>query len=986
MGKKQKDTTPAAQPDARRHTIGYTGSQLTNRNNYTVWQGVIDAAREQDVNVISLFPEDLDTTNGFDAQANVLFDLINPDLLDGLVIWASNLSNYAGPEGAKRIFEYYRSVPIVSIEKGGSKDIPYLEIDSYQSMREAVIHLIRDHGHRRIAFIRGPDATHAGARERYQGYLDVLSEYGIPFDPDLVSPPTEGSWKQEVGEEAISLFFDQRHTSFDAVIGVCDHIAIGAMRALDARGIHIPGQVAVVGFDDDTGSNSTIPPLTTMSLRGYEQGRQAAQTLLKRLDGGQIPAQAKVPPQLVIRQSCGCINPAVTQAAAGSAIVTDKPLEAFTANRREKALSEMKQAAGTAAEGLDPGWADELLATFFTELKAGKPGAFLSALDEVLRQVIATEGQVESWANVISALRRCALPYLENSQLLLRAEDLWLQSQVMVGETAQQAQRHQAAQLEKQTQILNEIRAALITTFDMNALMDTLARELPRLGIPSCYLSLYENPKQPTGQSRLVLAYDTRRGRLNLEAENPVFPSPRLAPDGMLPQDRRYSLVTEALYFRDEQLGFVIFEVGPREGPIYGMLREEISSALQGAQLVRRVQERSAELMRQQYILDTFMENIPDRIYFKDVQSRMTRVNKAYAIRAGVQDFSELIGKSDFDFFPLDQAEIKYQQEQEIIKTGQPILGLEEPDGIDHWALATKMPLRDETGAIIGTFGISSDITELVKAKQAVESRAHELEQAYETLQKQQQVLLVTEKMALLGRLTAGIAHEMNTPLAAVRAALANVEGLVKEYQASIGDASVTDTDHYEIARELHSAVQLAEKAAERAAGFVRGIKSQTLGLAAQESQPINAVAAVEDALLLLNHALRQGKCELDFKKSHNEIQVVGTPGRLEQVVTNLVNNAIDASYPQGGLITVSLNKHSEFVELQVSDHGSGIPPENLSKIFDPMFSSKPFGSSTGLGLTIVHDIVVGEFGGSIDVTSKLGQGTTFIIHLPLKE
>ena len=729
MSKKQKDKTPTAKSKVRR-TIGYVARYLADNNSCTVWQGVIDTAREHDVNVISFFPDDLGTTHGFDGQANILYDLINADMLDGLVIWTAALISYAGSEGANRIFEHFRSIPIVDLERGGPEDIPYVEIDSYQSMREAVIHLIRDHGYRRIAFIRGPDTTHAGARERYQGYLDTLAEFGIPFDPDLVSQPTDGSWRQEVGEEAIALLLDQRHASFEAVIGVCDNIAIGAMRALDARGIHIPSQVAVIGFDDETGSRNTIPPLTTMSLRGYEQGRQAVQALLTKLDGDKIPTQAKVPPQLIIRQSCGCIDPAVIQAAIGPVSIKGESLEAFAANQREKVLSEIRQAAGKTMEELDPGWGDELLEAFFAELKAGKPGGFLSALDGILRQVVVSEGQVDAWANVISALRRCTLPYLENNPLLLQAEDLWLQGQVMVGRTAQQAQRYQAAQLEEQTQIMNEIMAALITTFNMDDLMDTLARELPRLGIPGCYLSLYENPKRPTEISRLMLAYDKHGGRLDLEAEKQVFPSPRLVPDGKLPQERRYNLVTAALYFREEQLGFVLFEAGPRKGQIYGMLREQISSALQGALLVQRVQERSAEVTRQQYILDTFMENVPDRIYFKDVQSRMTQTNRAFAIKLGVQDPGELIGKSDFDFFPADQAEIKYQQEQEIIKTGQPILGLEEPDGIDRWALTTKMPLRDEKGTTIGTFGISSDITELVKAKQAAEAAVKEADKA----------------------------------------------------------------------------------------------------------------------------------------------------------------------------------------------------------------------------------------------------------------
>lgn len=267
-----------------------------------------------------------------------------------------------------------------------------------------------------------------------------------------------------------------------------------------------------------------------------------------------------------------------------------------------------------------------------------------------------------------------------------------------------------------------------------------------------------------------------------------------------------------------------------------------------------------------------------------------------------------------------------------------------------------------------------------------VQQHSQELENAYQTLRENQQQLMLVEKMASLGRLTAGIAHEMNTPLAAVRTVMTRLDELVKEYEASIGDEGVTEEDHREIAKELRAAVQLAEKAAERAAGFVRGVKSQTRGLSAQEHQAINAVAAIDDTLLLLNHVLIQGKCSIDFCKSGSDIRIFGASGRLEQIVTNLVNNAVEASYPNGGPITICLSQKSDFVELQISDSGAGILPENLSKIFDPMFSTKPFGSSTGLGLTIVHDIVVGEFGGSIDVSSVPGKGTTFTIRFPAKK
>ncbi len=217
-----------------------------------------------------------------------------------------------------------------------------------------------------------------------------------------------------------------------------------------------------------------------------------------------------------------------------------------------------------------------------------------------------------------------------------------------------------------------------------------------------------------------MLAYD-EGGRVELEPGGRRFPSRQLVPDGLLPQERRYTMVVESLYFQETQLGFVLFEAGPREGVVYDALRAQISSVLQEILLVRRVQERSAELARQQYILDTFMENVPDRIYFKDLDGRITRVNRAVAATLGWSDPGEGVGKSDFDWFPEEQVRPKFEQEQTIIRTGQPILNLEEPDGVGHWALTTKMPLRDEHGTIIGTFGVSRDITDLKQAQSALE-------------------------------------------------------------------------------------------------------------------------------------------------------------------------------------------------------------------------------------------------------------------------
>jgi PAS domain S-box-containing protein len=198
------------------------------------------------------------------------------------------------------------------------------------------------------------------------------------------------------------------------------------------------------------------------------------------------------------------------------------------------------------------------------------------------------------------------------------------------------------------------------------------------------------------------------------------------------------------LYFQENQLGFVLFEAELQEGLIYEVLRGEISSALQGALLVRRVQERSIELAqanaslaREKYVIDTFMATVPDSIYFKDLNSRFTHANRAHALGFGLRDPSEEIGKTDFDFFPEEQARPKYEQEQEIIRTGQPLLMLEEPDAQGRWALTTKMPLRDEQGKIIGTFGISRDITELKQAQQELKNAYSKISHLNEQLKEE---------------------------------------------------------------------------------------------------------------------------------------------------------------------------------------------------------------------------------------------------------
>lgn len=275
---------------------------------------------------------------------------------------------------------------------------------------------------------------------------------------------------------------------------------------------------------------------------------------------------------------------------------------------------------------------------------------------------------------------------------------------------------------------------------------------------------------------------------------------------------------------------------------------------------------------------------------------------------------------------------------------------------------------------------------ELEKTNNELQTSLAQLEQTYRNLQRSQDSLLRAEKMAALGRLTAGIAHEMNTPLGASLSSLKIVKGLVDEYKASILDPVVTPSDHQQIATEMDTLVQATQQWMEKAAAHIRSLKLHTRDLKPGEEKPFSVVQAIDDARLLLSHRLRQSQCTLTVSASTKDPFVYGDPSKMGQVLTNLIANAIDAykgvSEPRK-TIAVTVTEDGNFLHIRVQDYGCGIAPEDVGKIFDDFFSTKPMGEGTGLGLSISRDIVTNFFGGTLAVESSLGRGSIFTLRVP---
>jgi signal transduction histidine kinase/DNA-binding LacI/PurR family transcriptional regulator/AraC-like DNA-binding protein/DNA-binding response OmpR family regulator len=554
---------------------------------------VVDAAQERGAHLICFAGEILGDAAGFPSPANVAYSLAGAENVDGLVTWASSLGGTLEPEKVVSFHDRFYPLPVVSITLP-MEGIPTVSIDSYQGMRDMLAHLIEVHGYDRLAFVRGPE-SHYYAQERYRAYTDALEAHGISLDPNLVTMP--GEFVPATGVEGIRLLLDERNLrpqiDIEAVVTVSDLPALGALGELQARNIKVPEAMALVGFNDVLEGRFVTPPLTSVRLPFYEQGRRAVEMLLAILAGKQVPEHVVLPAKLKVRQSCGCLLPSVVQAATDPTppSVTEAALTTALSARREITLQAMVGAAGSVSIGLGPGWTSRLFDLFAAQV-TGDPaaeGTFLQELDQLLRQVMLSSGQVQGWQDVVSTLRRHTLPCFgdADADALRQAEDLWGQARVLIGEAVRRAQGHEMVRRTGQTQALQQISRALVTTFDVAELADVLARDLPALGIKCCYLSLYENPREPIEHSRLVLAYDGT-GRIALAPDEPSFPSEQLAPldlTGQRGTDTPCNLVVEPLHFRNEQIGFALFGVGPRDGTIYEVLRGQISSSLKGALL-----------------------------------------------------------------------------------------------------------------------------------------------------------------------------------------------------------------------------------------------------------------------------------------------------------------------------------------------------------------------------------------------------------------
>ena len=391
---------------------------------------------------------------------------------------------------------------------------------------------------------------------------------------------------------------------------------------------------------------------------------------------------------------------------------------------------------------------------------------------------------------------------------------------------------------------------------------------------------------------------------------------------------------------------------------------------------------------------------------------RVVYANRAIALDHGYASASEVIGQKVTSFLwwahgTPEMEEVVHQLEQG--RTARMEMEVLRRDGTKFWAGFSSTPLRNAQGETTHIVSMGADIT----ARREAARKERELNDKLLMEMKERERIAIelrlAQKLESVGRLAAGLAHEINTPIQYVgdsvhflRSAFDDLSKLFHGYRDALKGLQSTQThaaaqladlreleiecDFDFLSVEVPKAFERTLEGAERVAGIVRAMKEFAHPDGAEHT-PADINHALSTTLIV---ACNEYKYAASITTEFAQLpSVTCNIGELNQVFLNLIVNAAHGIYDAGrdvgtGRIAVKTRQRGEFVEVEITDNGCGIPKENLDKIFDPFFTTKEVGRGTGQGLAIARSIVVDKHGGTIDVHSEPGIGTRFVICLPL--
>jgi PAS domain S-box-containing protein len=379
-------------------------------------------------------------------------------------------------------------------------------------------------------------------------------------------------------------------------------------------------------------------------------------------------------------------------------------------------------------------------------------------------------------------------------------------------------------------------------------------------------------------------------------------------------------------------------------------------------------------LSREGALLRLLMDNVPEYVFLKDCDLRFVQTNKAHAAIIGLADAGDVVGKTDADFHSCLETSAIREIEKKVIESGVPAYSVEQMIssrwGDVHWLSGHRIPVKDDSGIVIGLIGLVRNITSVKKIEQELRNVNMKLSNTLAQLRQTQQKIIQHERLNALGEMASGVAHDFNNalmPILGYTDVLISRPELLLKQEETLG-----------MLKDIRIAAMDAAQAVRRLREFYRTSSED-------EKFKGDLNKQIETAIILTRPKWQSEKgaqgIQINVRTNLQEIPMVNAKeSQLREILINLMLNAIDAM-PKGGTITINTRKDTDHVILEVCDDGIGMTDEVRHRCFEPFFTTKG-DEGTGLGLSMAYGFVKRR-NGLIDVVSTAGKGTKLIISLP---
>ncbi|WP_053228413.1 substrate-binding domain-containing protein [Spirochaeta cellobiosiphila] len=955
-------------------TRGMTGAGgITTDTARIIWDSLYDTCQQHQCDLITFVggrnPE---------SEDNFVYELCQSDQVDGIIVWANSI-----PKHTAALLQHYVHLPIVTLSVKVD-DYPVIAIDNKQGIKEIIDHLIQEHGVKKIAFIRGPEG-HSYGDERLEAYKESLKAHNIPYDENLVSKSLE--WDKKTGQMGVELLLKDRHLKpphdFQAIMCANDRVAIGVLDELGKYNYNCPKDVIVTGFNNLEEARSFTPSITSVSMPFAEQGRKAVEVLLEMINTQNPVSDVILPSSMIVHESCGCPHRwnFHLEHAKIENIPFLKTLDILEAET-ELICEEIKKP----LIDLDI-FTKDMIRQFHEgivhALKNDEPHLLFMIVDRILEKH-SFEVLLEQWYSLLYQYRKSFHRRTSNEETRLKLENTYIPVRGYLTD--------KFLKLNNKNKMDSALRAEQLRLADevltMSQSMDDVVRGFSylakTLNFPSAYLVLFPYHYEGKG-----LPPTSKLGGHISTVDSPslncplIFPTKSFLPKESAFYHRSGHYVIRPLMFGDEKLGYVVYELGPREGTIYESMTTKLSTVLKSALLAEALHQESYKLARaneslleEQYVLDSFIESVPDLIHFRSTTGEITRANSAYIKAIGYDTHEQVIGKNMETLITTERLSKTQYWEQLILRESQQTSTVEESYETEKgviWYLTTRMVLKNIMGQTEGFYEISRNITPLKKSI-AKEQKVNE------ELRITQKRLYEAEKMAALSELVVGVAHEINTPIGVCITAASFLDDHMNDLLSTVTDSSI------------HSWIQTSKDTSHmildnlrKAADLVQNFKEIAVEQRFEEKHHFDLCEYVKSIIQIMSPQLDKGQHSIELH-CEGSLEVDSFPSFINQILSTLILNSINHGFDkkEKGHIDISINKEEKHILVTYKDNGWGMTEDTKNKLFNPFYTTKRNEGHTGLGMNIIYNLVCLRLKGDIKVESEWGRGTTFLITFPV--